>query len=130
MTVFRKGNHCRAVVNARGVDKPLYTRDVFDRKEDAQRAAFDTLSFAEERAEKLTRRQFPSLPWVRQLRAKQLCFGARKKGLAMSYEPTPGTYGYLWAVLKSKNIQVNALWTALSAPLPSEFVDPDNTCRN
>lgn len=43
-----------------------------------------------------------ALPWVRQSRAKQLCSGARKKGLAMSDEPTPGTYGYLWAVLKSK----------------------------
>jgi hypothetical protein len=61
VTVFPKGKRWRGVINTRGVDKPLYTRDVFDSKEDAQRAAFDTLTLAEERAEKIRRIQFPSI---------------------------------------------------------------------
>ncbi|AYD02174.1 hypothetical protein [Neorhizobium sp. NCHU2750] len=52
ITVFQRGKYWRAVVNTRGVDKPLYTRDVFSTKEEAQRAAFDTLIVAEQRAKK------------------------------------------------------------------------------
>lgn len=61
VTVFRKGKYWRGVVNTRGLDKPLYTRDIFDSKEDAQRASFDTLSLAEERAAKHGLKQFPSI---------------------------------------------------------------------
>lgn len=60
ITVFEKRGFWRAVVNTRGSDDPLYTRDRFTSKEDAQRAAFDTLTVAQERAAKARR---DNKPW-------------------------------------------------------------------
>ncbi|MBO9100013.1 MULTISPECIES: hypothetical protein [unclassified Rhizobium] len=49
VTVFKKGKYWKASVNNRSTDKVRYTRDIFETKEDAQRAAFDTLELVKKR---------------------------------------------------------------------------------
>lgn len=66
ITVFQKGKHWRGVVNHVHLDNPLYTRDTFETKEEAQRAAFDTMGIAEAKASaKLKQISLPREPdWI------------------------------------------------------------------